>query len=199
MLKKYTNFILESKDYYEDLTRTGSFFISESKCYSFFKIGDLYIGGSENIKNIINKYKETYHKNSEWIGGPVNSEFIDYINKKYNSKIESYINKNIWKPSLELFLENELGIFSIGFSVIGDTKPSNLLLGYYKSTLKDEINQEKLDFNVLKNYRIEYKDIRDEDIKGVIYYLQQIYRENITLYDFLDTNNINLDIRQFYK
>ena len=104
----------------------------------------------DEAKSLIEIYNNTYKKNKEWSGGPVNDTFINYFSNKYKVRIyksDAHLYIYPWKPKINLIIETELGDYRIGYS-IKDKKANSIDFNGEIET--DEITKQKVQSGIVK-------------------------------------------------
>jgi len=131
-----------------------------------FNFGDKYITNPDEINEILKVYKETY---SGWGGGPESSEFIDYFNNKYNTKLS----RKAWYPTISL--------------IINTVNYGDLIIGYgIKDKKAKLVNWEKL-----KDEK-EFSDEYDRKVLSEIHKIAWDIYKSKTIDDTISLLNLNV-------
>ena len=115
-IKKYQQYN-ESIDDSETMARHQLFGADTTMAFSYDR--QLITDPSE-IKMLISKYNDTCIINKEWLGGPVNEEFIKFFQKYISDKSNSdiVISRKAWKPEISLMIDtSDYGRINLGFSL----------------------------------------------------------------------------------
>ena len=104
-----------------DFEFEAKFELFGAECEIAFSFAKVEYTDPKEIIKLINKYNQTYKKNNEWGGGPVNSEFIKYFEDRTGKRI----NKSEWKPKIVLIINTEFGRLKLGYS-LNDKKADSI-------------------------------------------------------------------------
>jgi hypothetical protein len=136
------------------------FNISDGESFLAFYYRRLFI--KNDIRGLIDKYKESYKKSGEWGGGPVNREFDEYFKRRYK---EDLLSRKVWsgnkpdKPSIALIVINYEAVMIMSFS-LHDLKPYSVYPALkINDHLKKIFSSEIIDSNNLI-----YTEIKDPEI-----------------------------------
>jgi hypothetical protein len=158
---------------FDDSDTMARYQLFEADATMAFDFNREFITDEESIKDLIEKYNESYLKGVSWRGGPPPREFVDYFNKSYSKKGDASM--KTWYPTLDLIIHTpNYGNLIIGFSIIDKsyklfnwgslTDSNNSSVNYDKKVLseisrfvREEIMKMNLD-EVIDNLQLNIKN-----------------------------------------
>lgn len=164
--QKIDHVIRESNDDADTMARYQLF---EANCEMAFEFDKGLTTDINEIKMFIEKYNETVVKSGQWMGGPVNREFVNFWNEYYKADRRPATTK-AWKPTVcLLIMTHDYGTLQIGYSMISK-KPVSINWGGIKFEDPTEYDEKVMD-EILKYARTEIDD-KDLTIDETIEHLQ---------------------------
>jgi hypothetical protein len=168
--KEKTKRLNESFDDSDTMARYQLF---EAVTTMAFHFNSEYITDEESIKDLIEKYNESYVSGKSWSGGPPPKAFIEYFNKNHSKKGSASM--KTFYPTIDLMIHTpDYGTLIVGFSIIDKsyklfnwsslTDSNNSSPDYDKAVLseitkivKNEINKMSLD-QVIDTFQLNVKN-----------------------------------------
>ena len=102
---------------FDDSSTMARFSLFGADTQMAFEFNNETVTDPDKIKVLIDKYNQTVIESDQWVGGPINREFVDFWNKFSAGKKEA--TQSSWKPTICLLIDTEdYGTLIIGYSPI---------------------------------------------------------------------------------